>query len=75
LRARAIAAKAYVPPSTFALGHVGLDQWDAAFDWWNRAIEVRDPLVMPVKSYPFFDPVRGDARYQEMLRLMNLSEG
>jgi serine/threonine-protein kinase len=74
-RARAIAAEAYVPPSTFALGHVGLDEWDAAFDWWNRAIEVRDPLVMPVKSYPFFDPVRGDPRYRAMLRLMNLAEG
>lgn len=74
-RARAIAAEAYVPPSTFALGHVGLDEWDAAFDWWNRAIEVRDPLVMPVKSYPFFDPVHGDPRYRAMLRLMNLAEG
>ncbi len=74
-RAQAIAAEAYVPPSTFALGHVGLDEWDAAFDWWNRAIEVRDPLVMPVKSYPFFDPVRGDPRYRAMLCLMNLTEG
>jgi serine/threonine-protein kinase len=74
-RAQAIAAEAYVPPSTFALGHVGLDEWDAAFDWWNRAIEVRDPLVVPVKSYPFFDPVRGDPRYRAMLRLMNLTEG
>jgi serine/threonine-protein kinase len=73
-RAWAIAAEAYVPPSTFALGHVGLDEWDAAFDWWNRAIEVRDPLVMPVKSYPFFDTVREDPRYRAMLRLMNLAE-
>ncbi|MDP2886180.1 MAG: hypothetical protein Q8P51_14290 [Ignavibacteria bacterium] len=69
------AKSGYIPPSTFALGHVGLGEWDAAFDWWNRAIEVRDPLVMPVKSYLFFDPVRGDSRYQAMLRLMNLAEG
>jgi tetratricopeptide (TPR) repeat protein len=74
-RAEAVAAKAYVPPSTFALGHVGLDEWDSAFDWWNRAIEGRDPLVMPVKNYLFFDPVRGDSRYLAMLRLMNLDQG
>ena len=74
-RAEALAAKAYVPPSTFALGHVGLDEWDSAFDWWNRAIEGRDPLVMPVKNYLFFDPVRGDSRYLAMLRLMNLDRG
>jgi eukaryotic-like serine/threonine-protein kinase len=65
---------AYVPPSTIALGHVGLGEWDAAFDFWNQAIEVRDPLVMPLKSYPFFDSLRGDMRYQSMLRIMNLVE-
>jgi serine/threonine-protein kinase len=74
-RACAIAAESYVPPSAFALGHLGLDEWGVAFDWWNRAIEVRDPLVMPVKSYPFFDPVRMDPRYGAMLRLMNLERG
>ncbi len=69
-----IAAEDYVPPSTLALGHVGLDDWDAAFDWWNQAIEVRDPLIMPIKTFPFFDPVRGDPRYRAMLRKMNLLE-
>jgi len=69
-----MAAKAYVPPSTFALGHVGLDDWDAAFHWWNQAIEVRDPLIVPIKTFPFFDPVRHDPRYRALLHRMNLSE-
>ena len=73
-QAQTAALETYVPPSTIALGHVGLGDWDAAFDFWNRAIEARDPLVMPLKSYPFFDPVRGDKRYHSMLRLMNLDE-
>jgi len=72
-RAQKIAAETYVPPSALALGYVGLDDWDATFDWWNRAIEVRDPLIMAVKSYSFFDPVRGDPRYRAMLRRMNLA--
>jgi serine/threonine-protein kinase len=69
-----MAAKAYVPPSTFALGHVGLEDWDAAFHWWDQAVEVRDPIVVPVKTFPFFDPVRGDPRYRAILRRMNLPE-
>jgi serine/threonine-protein kinase len=73
-RAERMAAGAYVPPSTFAYCHLGLDDWDAAFGWWDRAIEVRDPLVMAIKTYPFFDPVRGDPRYRALLRRMNLAE-
>jgi len=69
-----MATKAYVPPSTFALAHVGLEDWDAAFHWWDQAVEVRDPLVVPIKTFPFFDPVRGDPRYRALLRRMNLSE-
>ena len=74
-RAEAIAATAYVPPSALALGHVGLDDWDAAFEWWSRAVEARDPLIMAIKTYPVFDPVRGDPRYRALLRRMNLAEG
>jgi len=73
--AETMTAEAYVPPSTLALGHVGLDDWDAAFHWWEQAIEVRDPFIMPIKSYPFFDPVRGDPRYRAILGRMNLAEG
>jgi TolB-like protein len=72
-QAERMAATAYVPPSTLALGYVGLGDWDAAFDRWDQAIETRDPLVMPLQTYPFFDPVRGDPRYRAMLRRMNLA--
>jgi serine/threonine-protein kinase len=70
----AMATESYVPPSTVALGHVGLDDWDSAFDWWNQTIEVRDPFIMPIKTWPFFDPVRDDPRYRELLRRMNLPQ-
>ena len=71
-RAGEAARSGYVPPSTFAYAHSGLGDWDAAFEWWTRAVEGRDPLVMPIKTYVFFDPVRGDPRYQGLLRAMNL---
>jgi serine/threonine-protein kinase len=67
-----VARHAYVPPSTFAFGHIGLGEWDAAFARLEEAIEVRDPLVMPIKTYPWLDPVRNDVRYHALLRKMNL---
>ena len=70
--AEKLATAGYVPPSTFALGYIGLDDWDAAFEWMDRAIEARDPIIMPIKSFPFLDPVRDDARYHALLRKMNL---
>lgn len=71
-RAERLAEVSYVPASTFALCHVGLDDWDGAFEWMDRAIETRDPIIMPIKSYPFLDPVRGDARYGALLKKMHL---
>ena len=67
------ATSGYVPPSTFAFGHIGLGEWDAAFQWLEKAIDGRDPLIMPIKTLPFLEPVRGDPRYHALLRKMNLS--
>ena len=67
-----MAGAGYVPPSTFMLCATGLDDWDQAFEWMDRAVEGRDPIIMPVKSFPFLDPVRGDARFGAPLRTMRL---
>ena len=69
------AAAGYMPPSTFAFGYAGLGQWDAAFEWLEKAYEVRDPLIMPITSYHFLEPIRDDPRYRELLRRMNLLPG
>ena len=55
-RAGELAAAGYVPPSTFAIGYIGLGDWDAALHWLDRAIDGRDPIIMPIKTFPFLDP-------------------
>jgi TolB-like protein/predicted Ser/Thr protein kinase len=67
-----MASAGYVPPSASAMGHVGLEDWDAALSWLDKAIDARDPIVMPIKTFPFLDPIRGDARFQTLLRKMRL---
>ena len=72
-RLLAAAEHRYVQPFAIALGHIGLGEWDEAFQLMNAAVEQRDPLVIPVKSFVFLDPVRDDPRFTEVLRAMNLS--
>ena len=69
-----MARAGYVPPSTFMCCAIGLGDWDGALEWMDRAIDARDPIVMPIRSFPFLDPVRGDARFQALLRKMHLDQ-
>jgi serine/threonine-protein kinase len=63
---------AYVPPTSFAWIHLGLGDADGLFEWCHRAIDARDDMMMAIKSYAFFDPIRDDPRYVALLRRMNL---
>jgi hypothetical protein len=39
----------------------------------ERAVTQSDPIVMPIKSFPFLDPVRDDSRYHGLLKKMKLA--
>lgn len=63
----------YVSPYHLAVARVGLGQIDAAFDCLMQAYVDRDPMIAFLAIEPRFDPLRGDARYIELLQLMNLN--
>jgi TolB-like protein/tetratricopeptide (TPR) repeat protein len=71
-RLHAIAAQVYVPSTSLAWIHFGLGEIDEAFVWMERAVQERDPMMIPIKSYPFLDPIRSDPRFSGLLRKMNL---
>jgi TolB-like protein/tetratricopeptide (TPR) repeat protein len=71
-RLHAVAANTYVPRTSFAWIHFGLGEIDDAFVWMDRAIEARDHMMTPIKTYPFMDPVRSDPRFAALLRKMKL---
>ena len=71
-RLEALARTTFVPPASFAWIHLGLRDVDRAFEWLDRAVDAHDQLMMPIKSYAFFDPIRGDPRFHALLCKMKL---
>jgi hypothetical protein len=64
-----------VPPPAYqaAILHLGLGNENATFDWLNRACDTRNWGIHFLKIDPIWDSVRGDARFESLLKKMNLS--
>ena len=58
----------FVPPFTFALVYTGLDDRDAAFQWLEKAYEVRDIGLVFLPVDPKWDSLRSDERFKRLLR-------
>jgi len=71
-RLQATASQAYVSPTSFAWIHLGLGEIDDAFVYMERSIDEGDAFIIPIKTYPFLDPLRADPRFHALLRKMNL---
>jgi eukaryotic-like serine/threonine-protein kinase len=54
-----------------AMIHAGLGEKDQAFEWLEKAYEMRDQGLSFLKVGPELDPLRLDARFQDLLRRMN----
>ena len=72
-RLRTTTAPAYVPASSYAWIHLGLGEIDAFFERMHQAVDERDHLIMAIRSYSFLDRIRDDARYDALLRKLNLA--
>lgn len=58
----------YVPPYAFALVHAGLGDRDAAFEWLDRALDVRDVHLIYLTVDPKWDDYRPDPRFDALLK-------
>ena len=62
----------YVSPFAIALTCLGLGDVDGVFKHLDAAIDVRDPWIVPIRTFPLFDPLRSDPRFGALLRKMRL---
>jgi hypothetical protein len=63
----------YVPPAVFIYPYLALGDYDQAFAGLERAYQEQSNNMMFLRVGPFFDPVRNDPRFKELLQRVGLS--
>ena len=59
----------YVQPYAFALVHLGLGEKDQALDWLEKAVQGAGATFLNfIKTDAFFDPLRGDPRFEAVVQ-------
>jgi len=70
----AVSTTTYVPPGGLAILYETLGERDRAFEWLNRAVDEHSGIFMFIKVDPFFDGMRSDPRFKNLLGRVGLSE-
>jgi serine/threonine-protein kinase len=64
----------YVPPTDFAALHFALEENDQGFVWLDQAHKGRDGFLVWLRVDPFYDSIRSDPRFTDMLKKMGLDK-
>jgi TolB-like protein/Tfp pilus assembly protein PilF len=64
----------YVPAGAFINPNLALGDYDEAFVWFERAYQERSNILQFLKVHPFFDPVRDDPRFKDLLHRVGLDQ-
>lgn len=62
----------YVPAGAFVHAYLGLGDNDEAFTWFERAYREQSNILIYIKVFPLYDPLRGDPRFQDLVRRVGL---
>ena len=62
----------YVPPGAFVNAYLGLGDNEQAFAWIERAYQEQSNILQFLKVHPFFDPLRSDPRFTNLVRRVGL---
>jgi len=65
--------KSYVPTAAFVNAYLGLDDREQAFVWLERAYQEQSNILQFLKVQPFFDPLRDDPRFKDLVRRVGLN--
>jgi TolB-like protein/DNA-binding winged helix-turn-helix (wHTH) protein/Flp pilus assembly protein TadD len=62
----------YVPAAALVLAYLGLGDDDQAFVWLAQAYKEQSYILLLLKVFPFFDPIRTDPRFLDLLHRVGL---
>ena len=64
----------YVPAGAFVNAYLGLGDNEQAFAWMDRACQEQSNILQFLKVHPFFDPVRSDPRFKDLLHRVGVDK-
>jgi tetratricopeptide (TPR) repeat protein len=65
----------HLRPAAIAMAYVQVGDHDQAIAWLERLYAERGAWLTGLKVQPIWDPLRGDARFQDLLHRANLTPG
>jgi TolB-like protein len=66
--------KGYIPTAAFVNAFLGLDDNERAIVWLERAYAEQSSIIQYVRVHPFFDPLRSDPRFADLVRRVGLDQ-
>jgi pentatricopeptide repeat protein len=63
----------YVPSGAFVNAYLGLDDKELAFASLEQAYQEQSNILQYLKLHPFFDPLRDDPRFADLVRRVGLN--
>jgi TolB-like protein/Tfp pilus assembly protein PilF len=64
----------YIPAGALINPYLALGDYDQAIAWFERAYQEKSNILQFLKVHPFFDPVRNDPRFVDLLHRVGLDE-
>ncbi len=66
-------AAGYIPAGAFVNAYLGLGDKEQSFYWLEQAYKEQSNILQFLKSHPYFDPIRDDPRFADLVRRVGLS--
>ena len=64
----------YVAAAPFVNAYLGLGDNEQALAWLERAYEEQSNMLQLIKVHPYFDPLRGDPRFVDLVHRVGLDQ-
>jgi TolB-like protein/DNA-binding winged helix-turn-helix (wHTH) protein/Flp pilus assembly protein TadD len=64
----------YVPAAALVNAYLGLGEKDEAFSWLEQAYKEHSSILQWIKVHPYFDPLRDDPRFADLLHRVGLDQ-
>jgi TolB-like protein/tetratricopeptide (TPR) repeat protein len=62
----------YIPAAAFVNAYLGLGDNEQAFYWLEQAYKEQSNILQFLKTHPYFDPIRSDPRFADLVRRVGL---